>query len=143
MDSSDIRQFYATCDPAHREFFSTLIHEWTQAGLPWSWTDDGSVALCARTALREERPVLFVLLGGGAGRREAIIMPLDMWRQGMGDADADRFMNALQGMDGLKTIARDGEIELAEPGHASGPVQHELRRHIQTIALRLRDLIGL
>jgi hypothetical protein len=143
MDNSDIRQFYATCDPAHREFFSTLIHEWTEAGLPWVWNDDGSVALCARTALREQRPVLFVLLGGGAGRREAIILPLEMWRQGLGHADADRFMNALQGMDGLKISTRDGETILDEPGHASGPVQHELRRHIQTLAQRLRDLIGL
>lgn len=143
MDTPDIQQFYATCDPAHREFFTTLIHEWTQAGLPWTWTDDGSVALSARTALREQRPVLFVLQGGGGGRREAIILPLEVWRESLGHADADRFMNALQGMDGLKTAARDGEVILSEPGHASGPVQHELRRHIQTLALRLKDLIGL
>jgi hypothetical protein len=143
MDTQDIRQFYAACDAAHREFFSTLIHEWTEAGLPWTWTDGGDVALCARTAVREQRPVLFVLESGAGGRREGISLKLDVWHQALGHADADRFLNALQAMDGLKYGQRDGEIVLAEPGHVSGPVQHELRRRIQALALRLRDLIGL
>jgi hypothetical protein len=142
MDSSDIRQFYAACDTAHREFYSTLMHEWVQAGLPWSWHERG-VALCARTALRDQRPVLFVLESGAGGRKEVISLRLDVWHEALGDADADRFLNALQNMDGLQYAQRDGEIVLAAPGHASGPIQHELRRHIQTLALRLRDLIGL
>jgi hypothetical protein len=143
MDSTDIRQFYAACDAAHREFYSTLIHEWTQAGLPWTWTDDGNIALCARTALRDQRPVLFVLESGAGGRKEAISLCLDAWHEALGHADADRFLNALQNVDGLQYTQRDGEIVLAAPGHASGPIQHEVRRHIQTLALRLRDLIGL
>ncbi|HXH64942.1 MAG TPA: hypothetical protein VNH42_05470 [Mariprofundaceae bacterium] len=143
MDAADIRQFYAACDAAHRELFSTLIHEWEQAGLPWTWNDEGNVALCARTVMRNSRPVLFVLESGAGGRREAISLRLDVWHEALGHADADRFLNAMKGTDGLKYLERDGEIVMVEPGHASGPVQHEVRRRIQTLALRLRDLIGL
>jgi len=142
MDSSGIRQFYAACDVAHREFFSTLIDEWVRAGLPWLWHERG-VALCARTAMREQWPVLFVLENGAGGRREAISLKLDVWHDALGYADTDRFLSALQSLDGLKYGKRDGEIVLPEPGHASGPLQHELRRHIQALALRLKDLIGL
>lgn len=143
LSSMDLGLFYSACNAAHRELFSTLVYEWTQVGLPWRWTDDGNIALCARTADRETNPALFVLDRGGLGRQEAICVGLEVWNECLGHADAARFVTVLRGIDGLESIELNNKVILPTPGHVFGPVQHQLRKHIQSLAYRLRDLIGL
>jgi hypothetical protein len=138
-DESPLRDFYAVCDGQHREFFSSVLYEWREAGLPWEW-QDGDIALCVRTAGKTLR-----LLHQHAGSRltpPSITYDLTQVRIRLGDAEADRLLKQIQEVRGVALRVESDICNVAEPGNASGAAKHALRAVLRRLAAHLPGVLA-
>lgn len=141
MSEKTLGDFYMLCDSAHREFYSVLVREWEELGLPWLWQGD-SIGLGFRSVTRG-RDVVFFLLGRGFDiYPPAIRLNRDAWDEWLGKEEAERIMGALEQIHGLDAMIRGGEMVIDAPGNVSGPVQQQLRDKIRSFGFRLHDLVG-
>jgi len=126
---SDLRDFFTACDPAHREFFSALMHDWREAGQA-ILARPSEVRLEARSVARATdagRPCLFLLRAGRGRDGARIDMDIERWRRWLGEEETDACVQALTGIEGLMVRRWRDALHIVEPGHASGPVQQTLR----------------
>lgn len=141
MSEKNLGDFFALCDSAHREFYSVLIREWEELGLPWMWQDD-MVGLGFRSATREREVVFFLLHRGFDIYPATIRLNRDLWNQWLGKEAADRIMESLERVQGLDAVVRNSELVISDPGNTSGPVQQQLRDQIKSFGFRLPELVG-
>jgi len=141
MSEKTLGDFYALCDSAHREFYSVLIREWEELGLPWLWHGD-SVGLGYRSAMRDREMIFFLLDRGFDIYPPAIRLDRMMWQEWLGKEESDRIMEALEQIHGLDAVVRGNDMVIDAPGNTSGPVQQKLRDKIRAFGFRLPDLLG-
>ncbi|MDX8410380.1 MAG: hypothetical protein R8K46_00710 [Mariprofundaceae bacterium] len=139
MEDGSPNDFYALCDGAHRELFSTIAHDWTERGLPREW-QDGNLVLCVHTA--GQHVPLFVLAVAGSAHRARLLLPLGVIRGALGEIEAQRLGQAIRDIHGLKSQQQDDVLAVLEPGHASGPIQQAMRDVINTLAVRLPNMLA-
>jgi len=151
--------FYASCDPAHREFFSALLFDWQETGqivevaeIPNDMSAESGAALLRVRSLGRAvsavgdavlMPCLFVLHAGDGIEPARISMDLDRWREWFGPEERDLFVQELEAMPGLKSRRRGSDFALLEPAHLSGPGQQKLRHLITGFGRGSREDIGL
>ncbi|MFQ5582226.1 MAG: hypothetical protein ACE5F3_06335 [Mariprofundaceae bacterium] len=142
MEETELSTFYASCDAPHREFFSVLVREWQQTGLPWE-IQGHVLGLCGRSVTRQDGSLCLFELRPEQGIESASIgMNLDTWRSWLGQEESDAFVQAVKQIDGLKHKTRGSLFMILEPGHMSGPMQQGLRDLVRRLATRLPDLIA-
>lgn len=142
MSEKTLGDFYALCDGAHREFYSVLIREWEELGLPWLWQDD-TVGLGFRSVMREKEVCFFLLQRGFDIYPPMIRLQQRVWQAWLGKEESDRIMASLQHIPGLDVVVnRDGDLVIQDPGNTSGPVQQQLRNTIKSFGFRLPELVG-
>jgi len=144
MADTATQLFYAACNPAHREFYSALMHDWQEAGQPVE-IDDSSVGLVVRSVARMTEagePRLFRLYAGAGIEPPGIEIDLSQWRNWFGETGLDTCMRIIDTIDGLRIRRRDNRLLIIEPGHMSGPMQQALRDALVGWAYRANDLFG-
>lgn len=129
------------CDGAHREFYSVLVREWEELGLPWLWQGD-SVGLGFRSATRDTDAIFFLLDRGFDIYPPAIRLNREVWDGWLGKEEAERIMEELGRIHGLDAVIRGNEMVINAPGNTSGPVQQQLRDKVRAFGFRLPDLVG-
>jgi hypothetical protein len=139
MEDGNLSDFYALCDGAHRELFSTIVHDWAERGLPREWQDENLV-LCVHSAGRNVP--LFVLMAVGSAHRARLLLPLDAIRGVLGEVEAQRLCQAIRDIHGLKLQQQDDVLAVLEPGHASGPIQQAMRDVINALGVRLPNMLA-
>ncbi len=142
--TSAIRDFFTACNPAHREFYSALMHDWREAGLPLS-AGDGCVRLQARSVARsteEGRPTLYELRAEQGREGARIEMDVGRWQRWLGEEETDACVQALAGIEGMSARRQGVKLWIIEPGHASGPTQQALRTALVRLGRRAAELIG-
>ena len=152
--------FYASCDPAHREFFSALLFDWQETGQIVELADaandmsaeEGAVLLRVRSlgrASSDEQsgalhmPCLFVLHAGDSLDSARVSMDMDRWREWFGSEERDLFVQEIESIGGLKSRRRDNDFSILEPAHLSGPAQQKLRHLITGFGRGSREDLGL
>ncbi|MDX8396622.1 MAG: hypothetical protein R8K22_09430 [Mariprofundaceae bacterium] len=141
MSEQTLTNFYAGCDGQHREFFSVLIHEWEELGLPWEWQDK-ALAFGYRSVIHDCFLTFFRLHAGGGVNVAMITLDHDEWGRRLGIEEADRFFHSLTTLYGIKHKRRDEELRILAPGHLSGPQQSELRSFIRKFGSRLPEFVA-
>jgi len=144
MADTATQLFYAACNPAHREFYSALMHDWQEAGQPVE-IDHHGAGLAVRSVARATdagAPRLFRLYAGTGIEPPGIEIDLARWRNWFGEEGVDACVRTIDGMDGLNIRRRNNRLLIAEPGHMSGPVQQALRDALIGWAYRASDLLG-
>jgi len=138
--------FYASCNPAHREFYSSLIHDWQEAGQPVAYAGEGArVELQLRSvagAEGEGLPCLFVLHAGGPTDRPRIALDRDQWRQWFGAELRDMLIEEVCAIPGLMHRRQGSEFAILEPAHLSGPTQQRLRDLLVQFSRRAQEVLG-
>lgn len=144
MVDSATQLFYAACNPAHREFYSALMHDWREAGQPVEIDEHGAFLTVHSVAQTTDAgtPKLFRLNAGSGIESVAITIDLAQWRNWFGEEGVDAFMRTINAIDGLSTSRRDNCLSILEPGHMSGPMQQALRDVLIGWAYRANDLFG-
>ncbi|HKJ83429.1 MAG TPA: hypothetical protein VJ961_05375 [Mariprofundaceae bacterium] len=130
--------FYTACDGQHREFFSAVLHEWREAGLPWSCRD-GKVMLYLRSSGRDLD--LFFLDGGGGSTLASLTCDLAPVRVRLGDAEADRVLKRMQEVRGLDCRFSSDTCTIFEPANASGSSKHALISVVRRLAAHLPGVL--
>jgi len=136
--------FYATCNPAHREFYSALMHDWQEAGQPVEIDNHGADLAVHSVAWTTDAgaPRLFRLYGGAGIEPPGIKIDLGQWRDWFGEGEVDTCVRMINAIDGLVIRRRDSHLSIIEPGHMSGPMQQALRDALVGWAYRANDLFG-
>lgn len=129
-----LADFYTACNGQHREFFSSVLHEWWEAGLPWEW-QDGDIVLCVRSAGQTLR-LLFLRTGSGS-TPPSITYDLTQVRIRLGDAEADRLLKQLEEVRGVVLRVQSDICSVPEPGNASGAAKQALRAVLRRLAAHL------
>ncbi len=143
-DRGDLRDFFTVCDPAHREFFSALMHDWREAGQAVG-VRPPEVRLEARSTVRDAdgaRPCLFRLRADRGREGARIEMDIERWRGWLGEEATDACVQALAGMEGLTLRWQRDALTIIQPGHASGPVQQALRNVLVRQGRMAAEAIG-
>ncbi|MDQ6958069.1 MAG: hypothetical protein Q9M24_03030 [Mariprofundaceae bacterium] len=136
--------FYATCNPAHREFYSALMHDWQEAGQPVEIDNHGAGLAVHSVAWTTDAgaPKLFRLYAGAGVDSPCIEIDLDQWRNWFGEAVVDICVCTINAIDGLSIRRHNSRIAILNPGHMSGPMQQALREALVSWAYRANDLFG-
>jgi len=144
MADTATQLFYATCNPAHREFYSALMHDWQAAGQPVEIDNHGADLTVHSVAWTTDAgvPRLFRLYTGAGIEPPAIDLDLDQWRDWFGEEVVDTCVRTINGIDGLNTRRHNRRLSILNPGHMSGPMQHALREALVSWAYRANDLFG-
>lgn len=144
MNDTTTQLFYAACNPAHREFYSALMHDWQEAGQPVE-IDNHGAGLAVRSVTRTTGTGvsrLFRLHAGAGIEPPGIEIDLSQWRNWFGEEAVDTCMRTIDAIDGLIIRRRDSHLSIVEPGHMSGPMQQALRDALVGWAYRANDLFG-
>jgi len=144
MADTATQLFYAACNPAHREFYSALTHDWQEAGQQVE-IDNHGVDLVVRSVVRitdAGMPRLFRLYAGAGIEPPGIEIDLGQWRNWFGEAGVDACVSTISAIDGLSIRRRGSRLLIIEPGHTSGPTQQALRDALVGWAYRANDLLG-
>lgn len=139
MTEGKLSDFYAVCDGPHREFFSTIMRDWSEIGLQRDW-QDGNAVLCVRTAGRSEP--IFILSPADSSHRAQLKLPLESIRGALGEIEVQRLQQEFKDIHGLKIQMRNACVEIANPGHASGPMQQAIRNVITKLGVRLPNILA-
>jgi len=139
METGNLIDFYGLCDSAHRELFSAIIHDWSERGLPREWRDE-NLALCVRTA--GQNVPLFILAAADSAHRARLLLPLESVRTALGEIEVQRLQQEIRDIHGLKSQQRDDVLAVLEPGHSSGPIQQAVRDVINTLGVRLPNILA-
>jgi hypothetical protein len=144
MADTATQLFYAACNPAQREFYSALMHDWQEAGQPVEIDDRGAGLAVRSVAWTTDAgpPRLFRLYAGAGIEPPAIEIDLEQWRGWFGEEVVDTCVRAINAIDGLNIRRRDSRLLILEPGHMSGPMQQALRDVLVGWAYRANDLFG-
>jgi|GEM_PF-2174552 len=137
----DLRDFFQECDGAHREFFSVVIRQWQSRGLPWIWVGR-DVGLAGRAAEKEAPVVIFRLIPGRGTAPALISLDMEAWRNLFGFGETAEFIRSIEEIQGLEVKIRSPIYSIIDPGHASGPMQQDMRDAILLLGSRLIDLMG-
>jgi len=141
MAEQTLGNFYSSCDAAHRELYSVLIHEWEELGLAWSWSGR-SVAFGSKSAIKDELLIFFHLQPGESIYPAVISIDTDLWRTRLGQQEADIFLSDIRAIPGLQHKQRENIFSIVDPGHLSGPTQQRLRDLIKHFGFRLPELVA-
>lgn len=141
MPEQTLGNFYLSCDTAHREIYSVLIHEWQENGLKWQW--DGRDILLGNMSVIRDRYLGFFRLQPGEGiYPAAITIDMDQWREMIGQEETDKFLQSIELIHGLNCRRQDGRFSIVDPGHLSGSLQQLLRDRLKQFAIRIPDLVA-
>jgi len=144
MADTATQLFYAACNPAHREFYSALMHDWQEAGQPVE-IDNRGVGLTVRSVAWTSSagaPRLFRLHAGAGIEPPGIEIDLGQWHNWFGEEVVDACVRTIDAIDGLNTKRRNSCLSILNPGHMSGPMQQALRDALVGWAYRANDLFG-
>ncbi|MDQ6954542.1 MAG: hypothetical protein Q9M20_03775 [Mariprofundaceae bacterium] len=141
MKTTRLNDFYLLCDGAHREFYSVLLNDWQEIGLPWS-CDEKMLHLSIHSVMKDTVFVCFSLHIGGL-EMPSIRMDMQQWHNHLGQENTARFMRSITLLQGLKHQQRGDVFFIDSPGHALPPVQKELRNMIHQFAVQLPNKIPL
>lgn len=131
--------FYAACDGQHREFFSSILYEWEEAGQPWMWRER-DIVLCIRSA---GRSLQLVSLHACSGSTPACLTcDLGQVRIRLGDAEADGLLRRIEEIRGLERRIASDICEILEPGNASGSEKQALRAVVHRLGVHLPGVLA-
>jgi len=144
MADTAMQLFYAACNPAHREFYSALMHDWQEAGQPVEIDNHGADLAVHSVAWTTDTgpPRLFRLCTGAGIELPGIEIDLGQWHNWFGEAVVDACVCAINAIDGLSIRRHDSRLSILNPGHMSGPMQQALRDAVVGWAYRANDLFG-
>lgn len=141
MAEQTLGNFYLSCDTAHREIYSVIIHEWQESGLQWQWSGR-AIALGRASVIREKFLTFFQLLPGEGIYPASISIDVDYWRELIGQEEADAFLRNIETMHGLQCRRVENVFSIVDPGHLSGTLQQQLRDQLRRFSLRIPELVA-
>jgi len=136
--------FYAACNPAHREFYSALMHDWQETGQSVEIDNHGADLTVRSVAWMTNAgaPRLLRLYAGAGIEPPGIEIDLGQWRDWFGEEEVDTCVCMINAINGLSIRRRDSRLLILNPGHMSGPMQQALRETLVGWAYRANDLLG-
>lgn len=127
--SRGLPSFFALCDAFHREFYSSVLSDWGDLGLPWE-AKEGRLWLQCRS--RGEKPVVFQLTAGSAPQIRASRLN---WPSFLGDDAFASFEKEILEIPFLVWRKIEDELSIDCPGHLWAPGQRALRRALMNIGV--------